>query len=84
MTSLPLGLLFLLESVPSVRGGRDGWEEAGSLGRGDCGCDLVEDDLVWTIWAEVVEKEPWVVAFLAYPSQVDPRGVRIGGSGAFS
>ena len=45
--SLPLGLLFLFESVLSGRGGRAGWGGAGSLGRGDCGCDFVEDDLVW-------------------------------------
>ena len=50
MVSLPLGLLFLFESVPSGQGGRAGWGGAGSLGRGDCGCDFVEDDLVWIAW----------------------------------
>ena len=48
MGSLPLGLLFLFESVGSGRGGRVDWGGAGSLGRGDCGCDLVEEDLVCT------------------------------------
>ena len=47
--SLPLGLLFLLESAPSGRGDRAGWEEVGGSGRVDCGWDLVEDDLVWIV-----------------------------------
>ena len=45
--SLPLGLLFLFESMLSNRGGRAGGGEAGSLGRRDYGCDFEEDDLVW-------------------------------------
>ena len=83
MVSLPLGLLFLFESVVSGRGGRAGWGGAGSLGRGDCGCDFVEDDLVWIVWAEVVGTEHWIVAFPAHPSPVDLREGRISWLGAF-
>ena len=50
MASLPLGLLFLFKLVGSGRGGRADRGGARSLGQGDYGCDLVDDDLVWMVW----------------------------------